>query len=91
MNFVAATLLVEVRRERTAFALYAYMLKELHVESLYGRTLPQVLCAFELALRMNAPRVHSHLRSEGFEPQLYAVESFSVRNLFLNKPPILSL
>jgi len=44
MNFVAGTLLAQCEAlgadcEPTAFALYAYLLRQLHVERLYGRSL----------------------------------------------------
>ena len=94
MNFVAGTLLTECealgRGEGVAFALYAYLLRQLHVERLYGRSLATYLAALELALRRHAPRLHAHLRSEGFEPQLYGVEWFSA--LFvISVPKVLSL
>jgi len=51
---------------------------------------PRYLAAFELATRRHCPRLHAHLRSEGFEPQLYGVEWFSA--LFvISVPKILSL
>ena len=51
MNFVAGTLLTECeaagRGEGLAFGLYAYLLRQLHVERLYGRSLATSPAAFE--------------------------------------------
>ncbi|KAJ1462945.1 rab-GTPase-TBC domain-containing protein [Pelagophyceae sp. CCMP2097] len=89
MNFVAAALLVEARSEGAAFALYAFLLRDLGVDRFYGKALSLFLKTFDAALRKNAPRVHAHLRRRGFEPQLYAVEWFSAM-FTLSMPQALS-
>ncbi|KAJ8611472.1 hypothetical protein CTAYLR_005156 [Chrysophaeum taylorii] len=77
MNFVAALILSEEYDEATAFALFAYLLQDLRMKLLYGRTLAAYLGAFSVALRTHAPEIHQTLKRLDFEPQLYAVEWFS--------------
>ena len=81
MNFVFAALAFEDEGFRThdddVFALYVYLLRDLHVDLLYGRTLASYLGALKCLLRKEVPRVADRFDAVGFEPQLYAVEWFS--------------
>lgn len=91
MNFIAARILLERRDNvENAFALFAYLVHDLNVQALYGRSLAAYLGSFTLAVRTHAPRVHELFQHLQFEPQFYAVEWFSA--LFvLTLPRTLSL
>lgn len=92
MNFVAAALVSDdaSRSEDGVFALYAYVMEDLKIKWMHGRTLAAYLGSLSLALRTQAPRVHAFLNEMHFEPQLYAVEWFSA--LFtISVPTTLSL
>mmetsp|Transcript_14091 Transcript_14091/g.17555 ORF Transcript_14091/g.17555 Transcript_14091/m.17555 type:complete len:482 (+) Transcript_14091:67-1512(+) len=93
MNFVCAAIVLENEKKRSprdAYALYAYLLKELKLDRLYGRSLASYLGALRCCLEREVPNIAKLFEALNFEPQLYAVEWFSA--LFtVSVPKALSL
>jgi hypothetical protein len=80
MNFLAATFLLSEGNKRSAFILFAYMLKQCHLEILYNpkcSSLLEYMQYYEGRLRAHNKAVYDHLEAEEFPPLCYTVEWFT--------------
>jgi hypothetical protein len=77
MNFVAGWLVLVFEREEDAFRAFVCLMNDYGLAGFYRKSFPlmrRFVFAIEYLLRLEAPRLHRHLSSEGVESYLYLHE-----------------